>query len=363
METPHTTKAELLHLFQHATAELAHGRLDTAREAAVKAKDLAETLEMPLAVGRAFALHAQADVVDSQFHRADQWLRRAVEKFLSVKSRDDLAVAYALAGYVSCTLGNNDQAVNSTYLAAKLTEGQEPRLSRVQAMNYLGVSLFWAGQHELAQDMFDVSIWEAQRMDRQEVAFHPLINKAAGEACRVINLRYSGHLPPTAQPLQSYVGAALQNVHTAPVATLGTGTEAISLVLLEGFASIASSWAGDFQSAVTFADNCEQAAERLSQRSWLRALLHIARAELALAQRQWDRAQQAADDMAQQAQLSEHRQMYLLSQKVTCSVLELQHGSRAERMRAQIDREVKALPSGDVAEAEALAENFVKTLG
>jgi hypothetical protein len=120
----------------------------------------------------------------------------------------------------------------------------EPLL-RLMALSYLGQSLFWSGNAAAANDAFSVAVTLASGIG-PDAELHPLLNRATGEAIRLVTEQVIDRTAPNPAQLESWIDdiRARNMAVQLPFFSLNSKSDIqAAIAVMRGFAAC---WRGDF---------------------------------------------------------------------------------------------------------------------
>ena len=334
--------AEVLQQLDAARQMLESGEVESARSLATAVLKRADERNDRPAQGQALMALSQFDRVLGRFRRAIETSHRAAQLFQLDGDIAGEASALSLLAHANSYLGRDEEAVEAALLSVKLGDLLPPGSQQVNLYNYLGVAYLWASSFANAEAAFR----EAERLALlcgPESVLLPRINLAWLEAVRLFTERYfTGALPPPDELARRLTLCSALFEDAAPFPGL-PGVRSV----LQRFGRCAQvlllCWSGKLDAA---AEQLLAVQDRLSPGNyaqvanffghWAAAELHLARQDLAAAQREatvlLDRASEA--EFEQMAYIGH----FLLTQ---IHIQQGQHARALEEGRAHRRRELR----------------------
>lgn len=335
-----------------------HGAALAAAYQALDEGDARRSRELALAVlesaighdahleARALTCLAHGDRIGSRLRRASDSSRRAARLFEQCGDLEGEVRALTILAHVSMLLGRNDEAVEAALLAVSLCDPDEPQAQTVLAHNVLGLAYSWSGDH----DRGDASLEKAVRLAAACVPpvgiYQPRLNQVWVEASRLLDERYeTGTIPGTAR-MQALLEECWRLESAGQSAPPLPGLRSMARSISLASSALLAVWQRDF--AVARA-RIEAATDSLdTEKSWLDAFVRWCVAELAWAEGDPARAEQALLEMRDIALAVEHEQLACRAHLFMVQVLEQQGKEEAARRehRALRRRERRVIADG-----------------
>ena len=327
--------AQLDALLRSAHAALDRGDVRLGRESSQKVLKAAEALNHRHFEAKALLCLAHCDRMLSRYRRAHRASQRAAHAFQLLGDTSGEVMALTTHAFVSINLGRNEEAVEAALLSVRLSQFLEKDEHSVLSYNALGVAYYWSHSFEKAEQALHTAIQIAARAAPRLRTFQPRVNQWWTEVIRVFYERYYVGELPALEQMRALREGIIALIAAGDAGSAATGTHVTTeAVLLFGLA-LDQCWHGRIGQAKLDVDALAGWARRYGTVTWLSALEHWVRAEIAWVQGDWPTAMQSAARMIDIAVEVEHEQVaclgHLLSSQI--HVAQGQNGEALDELR------------------------------
>lgn len=316
-------------LLAAAHRALENGQVQQAHDLAVTALSMARDVN-PRLEARALAALAHCDRISSRLRLATEAARRAAHLFEQLGDTQGEAGALTTLAYVCILLGRNDEAVEAALLSVRLCEAKSPQPQSVLAYNCLGITYSWSGDHDRADAALETSIQIAQRCVPAATIYQPLLNQVWVEASRLLDERFQTGAMKSLLRLESLAATCRELEASGRAVSLVPGLHAMGQVISNASWALMEAWQGNTIAAEASVVKATQSLAK--DATWLDAFVRWAAAEIAWANRDWEKTQVELEAMRTLALSVEHEQLACRAHLLLAQVFELQ-GRQEDALR------------------------------
>ena len=329
------TEASLDAMLRRAHLALDDGRVQSGQELSHKVLQAAKVLGSKRFEARALLCLAHCDRMLSHYRRAHRASRQAAQEFQLLCDTSGEVMALTTFALVSINLGRNEEAVDAALLSVRLSELLDKDEHSVLAYNALGAAYLWSQNFAKAEQALQTAVRIAEHANPPLNTFQPSVNRWWTQVIRIFHERYNeGQLPSLAlmRVLRESVMQMVANSQDG--ATSHSSNVTTKAVLLFG-ASLDACWHGQFEQAVSAADELSDWAQRYGTLTWLSALQAWARCEIAWARQDWAQASADVARMVEIAITVEHEQLACLGHLLASQLFAAQalHAQALDELR------------------------------
>jgi diguanylate cyclase (GGDEF)-like protein len=304
-----------------AEAALSQGQLQQARVLAQSVLNGAKGADLDLEA-RALSCLAHCDRIGSRLRRASEASRRAAQLFEQLGDVQGEANALTTLTHVLMLLGRNDEAVEAALLCVRLCEQQPLQPQTVLAHNCLGLAYSWAGDHDRGDASLEMAVQAAQRCTPPVGIYQPRLNQVWVEASRLIDERFQTGGMKSLERLDALLAECHRLEQAGSGQAVLPGLQSMARSISLSSSALVAVWRGDFSLAQAKIDEASRSLSNIT--TWLDSFVRWCSAELAWAQKDWERAEAELLEMKKLALVVEHEQLACRAHLLLIQVYELQ---------------------------------------
>jgi diguanylate cyclase (GGDEF)-like protein len=326
------------------------GRADDALALAQSTRADAEAAGDDAARGEALLCEASLELrLLGRFVRALEQAQHATLRFQHIGDIGGECRALAVHAIASTRLGHHEKAMESALLAARLSETLPSGRERVTAYHALGIAAFSGRNFIEAGNAYQQAIQSALQCEPPLPTFELHVDLASTEALRYCVERIGGGARLSLDALERHVTHCHRLLAQAsgPISLAPASDANNRLVLALSHVHLLA-WQHQFDAARAALRDFD-AEQRRSGRPWMRATVHWAETELALAEGRLADAEAAARAMVEVASHQRHEGLVSIGYQVLSHVCE---------QRGDLTAALQALRAASQREQAARAESL-----